>query len=392
MTVMMMHCGQCGSRRQLGRDLQNGRLASNIWRLVGKAHDIICHPDTVNRVMEALDPSELESLTCAVFSQLRRSRALDRFRFDGMLNVAIDATGILKFSRKHCEACTYQTSQEGVKSYFHNVLAAKVVTPIGLVIPLAFEFIENPDGGYDKQDCELKSWRRLVNKVTEFFPRLKVNLLADGLYAEETTFRKCEELGWNFIISLSNDKLPTVTEQIEKGQWSSVVRHRTVNRKRLKRTIQWMTPLRYHGDVVHVIEMEEHDSNGRRLYYNRWITNRKPDSSIAHDLAQIGRLRWKIENEGTNTQKNSGYEMEHAYGLKKNAWKNYFLLLQLSQLMNDLVRFTDYIQKSTADPLATFHRVFGTIRNYARRLMESLRTSSPRLESPERRFQIRFLS
>ena len=398
MSVMMMHCGQCGSRRQLGRDLAGSRLSSNIWRLIGKAHKKICscHPDTLNRVMEALDPTQVEDLIAQVFKQLRRCRALDRFRFDGMLNLAIDATGILSFKKRHCETCTHQTSKKsGVTTYFHNVLAAKIVTPIGLVIPVAFEFIENPEGEYKKQDCEIKSWRRLQKKIVKLFPRLKVNLLADGLYAEETTFRQCDKPGWNYIISLSEDKLPSVTKQIpsDKSQWTgSRVFRKEVDGKILTRTVRWMTPLRYHGEIVHVVEMEEHAADGEQLYYNRWITNRKPNSDIAHDLAQNGRLRWKIENEGTNTQKNSGYEMEHAYGLKGNAWKNYYLLLQISQLMNDLVRFSDYIQKATGDPGATFARVFGTIRHYCRCLLESLRLLSPRFEPPPQRFQVRFVT
>ncbi|OVE81202.1 hypothetical protein BVY04_03765, partial [bacterium M21] len=115
-------------------------------------------------------------------------------------------------------------------------------------------------------------------------------------------------------------------------------------------------------------------------------------SNIAHDLAQTGRLRWKIENEGTNTQKNSGYEMQHAYGLNDNAWKNYYLLLQISQLMNDLVRFSDYIKRATGDPAATFAKVFGTIKNYARCLIESLRKLLPRLEPPGHTFQVRLIT
>lgn len=396
MTVLMMHCGQCGSRRQLGRMLKGSRLGGNIWRLVGKAYtNVVCHPDTVNRVMQALDPEEIEKLISAIFSQMRRCRALDRFRFDGMLSIAIDATGIHHFKERHCEHCTYQDHSDGNTSFFHNVLAAKLVTPIGLVVPVAFEFIENPDGEYDKQDCELKAWRRLQEKLIKLFPRLKINLLADGLYAEQTTFRRCDKLGWNYVISLSEDKLPSVTKQLpaDKDKWTGAKTIRKeVDGKMLTRKVRWMTPLRYHGDIVHVVELQEHAADGNRLYYNRWITNRKPNSDIAHDLAQTGRLRWKIENEGTNTQKNSGYEMEHAYGLKGNAWKNYYLLLQISQLMNDLVRFSDYIQKATADPCATFTRVFGTIRHYARCLLESLRLMIPRLEPLSRPFQVRFTS
>ena len=115
---------------------------------------------------------------------------------------------------------------------------------------------------------------------------------------------------------------------------------------------------------------------------------------IINHLAQTGGLRWKVENEGINTQKKGGYEMEHGYGLKGNAWKNYYLTLQISQLLNDLVRFGDFIQKTTGDPRATFQAVFGTMKNFAGRLIECLRNGLPHFDRPPPpgvRFQIRFL-
>jgi len=396
MTVLLMHCGQCGSRRQLGRELRGGRLGSNIWRLVGKAHrHLACHPDTVNGVLEVLDPEQVEILIAEVFRRLRRARVLDRFRFNGKLVCAIDGTKVLSFKSRHCEHCTHQT-QKGVTTYFHYVLAAKIVTPLGLVVPLAVTFIENPAGEFDKQDCEIKAWRRLYQKIQRLYPRLPLNLVGDGLYAEETTFACCEQAGWDFYITLPEDKLPSVTAQLPPAaeQWTGTRTEQRVNKQgKLRRTVRWQTPVRYHGEILHVIELEETNDAGERVYYNRWATNVKPDYQNAFDLAQTGRLRWKIENEGTNTQKNGGYEMGHAYGRNQNAWKNYYLLLQLSQLLNDLVRFGDYIQKSTADPQASFASVFETMHNFAKRLIEHLRRAPLQLDdaAPTRDIQVRLL-
>ena len=53
------------------------------------------------------------------------------------------------------------------------------------------------------------------------------------------------------------------------------------------------------------------------------------------NTADGGRLRWKIENEGFNTQKNSGYKMEHKYSRTSyNALQNYYQMLQLAHLIN----------------------------------------------------------
>lgn len=399
MTVLMMHCGQCGSRRQLGRDLAGGRLGANIWRMVGKAYTMASiHPDTVNGVMEALEPQQIEQLIEAVFTRLRATRALDRFRFDGKLTVAVDATQIMSSRKCHCDHCTFQTQADRT-TFFHNVLAAKVVTPIGLVVPMAFEFIENSFEEYVKQDCELKAWRRLQAKIAERFPRLQLNLTGDALYADETTMAELDARGWNFMITLTEDKLPSVSAQIppEVPQWSGTATRtvrepdRNGTRRHIVRTVRWQTPVHYHRDTYHVVEMEDTNEQGERIYYNKWIVNVKPNRNNAMALAQTGRLRWRIENEGTNTQKNGGYEMEHAFGRKRNAWKNYYLLLQISQLLNDLLRFGDLIAKATACAGSSFATLFGTVRNFARRLIEALRTTEPSMNGPPalRRVRIR---
>ena len=400
MTVLMMHCGQCGSRRQLGRELTGKRLGGNVWRMIGKAYsNVVCHPDTMNGVLEVLEVEELDNLIVAIVTRLRRCRALDRFRFDGLLTVAIDGTKILKFKQCHCSHCTHQTHKNGQTTYFHCVLAAKIVTPMGLVIPLAFEFIETPGGDYDKQDCELKAWRRLYKKIRTLYPRLKINLIADGIYAEEQTFTECDKIDCNYIIVLKDDKLPTVTRQLptsSSGVWTGSRTKQTTNAdgKPITRTVRFETPVIYHGEIVHVVELEDINKEGETDYYNKWVTNVKPNHNNAFDLALTGRLRWKIENEGINTQKNGGYEMEHGYGLKGNAWKNYYLTLQISQLVNDLIRFGDFLQKTIGNPQATFLAVFGTMRNFAKRLIECLRNGLPHLDRPPSlgaRFQIRFL-
>ena len=392
--TMMMFCGQCGSRRQLGLELNDGkRFGGNIWRMIGKAYaNINCHPDTMNNVLTILPPEEVEKLIVQIVGKLRKSRVLDKFRFNGQLTVAVDGTKIIKFKDCHCEHCTY-TTQNGIKTYFHYVLAAKIVTPIGLVVPFAFEFIENPSGEFDKQDCEIKAFRRLVSKIRKLYPRLPVTIIADGLYAEEETLSLGDHNDWNVIATLKEKKLPSVTAQLppEAENWTGIKTFTTKhNGKIVIRTLRWKTPIRYHGRVLHVVEMEDKTLEGEHAYYNRWITNVKPNEKNINNLALTGRLRWKIENEGINTQKNGGYEMTHGYGLKGHSWKNYYLILQIAQLTNDLVRFGDYLQKITEDKNVSFASVFGSMINFAKKLIEALRNNLPDFDKKSTsRIQIR---
>ena len=60
-------------------------------------------------------------------------------------------------------------------------------------------------------------------------------------------------------------------------------------------------------------------------------------ASTVRTLSRTGRLRWKIENEGFNTQKHLGYGLEHKYArVSWQAAKNYYQCLQIGHLINQL--------------------------------------------------------
>jgi hypothetical protein len=397
---LLMFCSQCKSRRRLGKALIGGRLSSNVWRMIGKAYKAVCHVDTMNNVMEQVDSEDLERLIVKVVGQMRTRKMLRNFLLNGNMIVVMDGTQIFRVNEPVGEGWLTRT-KDGKTTYSRYVLAAKIVTVAGLVIPFAFEFCENPNTmeEFEKQDCEIKAWRRLIEKIHRLYPRLKITILADSLFAEESTFTQCRKLGWDFIITQKDDKLPSVNKQLPAvGEpWTGERKQPAfVNGKKTKGTyhVRWLTPVSYHGEIYHIIELTEFGPDGTQVYYNRWITNVKPNEQNALDLALHGRLRWKIENEGTNTQKNGGYEMEHAYGHNGNAWKNYYLILQVAQLFNDLVYYTDILTTLADDVRSTFARLYGSMSAYADNLREALRRDELD-EAPlwgGKKVQIRFCS
>ena len=135
---------------------------------------------------------------------LAATRLLDHYYL-----VAIDGTGVLVFSERHCAQCLTRTHL-GVTTYYHPVLEAKLVTTTGFAFSLLTEFIENPGETPTKQDCELKAFYRLAARLKQRFPRLPICLLLDGLYAGGPTFTICEQAGWKYLITLQDGDLPSV--------------------------------------------------------------------------------------------------------------------------------------------------------------------------------------
>jgi hypothetical protein len=68
----------------------------------------------------------------------------------------------------------------------------------------------NPEG---KQDCESKGFKRLAARLKDYFPRLAIKVLLDGLYANGPVIELCKKNNWEFMIVLQDDSLKSVWEE-----------------------------------------------------------------------------------------------------------------------------------------------------------------------------------
>ena len=102
---------------------------------------------------------------------------------------------------------------------------------------------------------------------------------------------------------------------------------------------------------------------------------------------QGGWLRWKIENEGFNVQKNGGYALEHAYTQNPTAAKVFYFLLQIAHLLSQLMARGSLFRQA-------FPKGVGSAKNLAFRVLEAWRnlrrTPAEVLALVAGRFQIRF--
>jgi len=161
-----------GLRNELNNHRSNGHF-SKYYRQLFKVK--LPHQDTVKDVSCVLPNHELEQVRMDLMSRLFEQKWLRDYR---LLNkyylVAVDATGVMSFDERHCEHCLRRKSKSGKITYFHYVLEAKLVTSDGHILSLASEWIENPVGDFDRQDCERKAFERLAQKLKKQYPRLPV--------------------------------------------------------------------------------------------------------------------------------------------------------------------------------------------------------------------------
>jgi len=223
---------------------------------------------------------------------------------------------MMSHSEKHYDHCLTKTSKNGKTTYFHNVLEAKIVCYNGFSISLGTEHIENPSGDYDKQDCELKAFRRLAEKLKKMYPRLPICIIADGLYPNITFFDICRKNHYEYIVNFKDGNLPTVWSKVEPLEdispdccHSETVKNRNV---KIRRKYRQVNAIDYHGHIVNQVECDEvvKMPSGKIIKKHFvFLTGLEITGNNVSEISQSGRLRWKIENEGFNTQKNLGYNM-----------------------------------------------------------------------------------
>jgi len=309
---------------------------------------------------------------------LIRKKVLYRYRLlDHYFMIAIDGTGRLTFPERHCAHCMTRT-HNGKTTYYHPVLEAKLVTANGLVFSLMTEFIENPGEKPTKQDCELKAFYRLADRLKQRFPRLPICLLLDGLFAGGPTFALCDKHHWKYLVVLTEDDLPSVHQELDALMPLAPENHLTVHtgvQQEIKQVFRWMNDISYRDSekrehILSVMECLETcpDSKGERKATRfKWVTNLKiKTNNICTVTNQGGRLRWKIENEGFNVQKNGGYALEHAYSRNPTAAKVFYYMLQIAHILAQLTEHGSLFRKA-------FPAGVGSAKNIAFCLLEAWR-------------------
>jgi len=396
---LLMFLCLLGARRQIAHMFRgNGRSAAKFQILFGV--ETCPHGDTLNAAASRIDPHEMQAVVTDMTRTLIRKKVLYRYRLPGRyFVVAVDGTGRLTFPQRHCPHCLTATHQ-GKTRYYHPVLEAKLVLSNGFAFSLMTEFIENPGEHPTKQDCELKGFYRLTKRLKAAFPRLPICLSLDSLFACGPVMSICEGYGWKYMIVHKEKSIPYIQEEFEALLPLALENHlraRLGPQRKIRQHYRWVNDICYVDSdgnehtlgVLECLEVKPDSSGQPRTTRFRWITNFHLKANRVIALAdQGGRIRWKIENEGFNVQKNGGYDLEHAYTTDPVASKVFYFLLQMAHLIAQLTEKGSLLRRA-------FPHGVGSAKNIAFRLLEAwrnLRVGADRMKHLlEARRQIRFL-
>lgn len=363
---VLMFLTHAGSRNHFNDNLRDAReMARTLARMLGCELDALPHLDTLEKVLRRLSPESLDGLLPRMIRRLIRMKALDSWRVGGRFLLAVDGTGMYSFRKRHCAHCIEARHSSGTVTYSHSVLVAFLVNTEGYALPVGYEWVENPGTHYEKQDCEIKAFRRLEPKLKRAFPQTAFWLLLDALYADQGVLRSCLANAWNCAITFLPSDMPALWAEAQRLlALSPGQRAEASSADRTKRTVRWVNDLDYEGMKLSAVYQTDRDANGTVVHEFAHLTLRWIDVHNVWKTAAAARLRWRCENQGFNVLKNGGFALEHVYSRNRNAARSYFVLMLCAHLLQQLL---------TRGQLGSlFESVFHTFLHYGKKLMAAL--------------------
>jgi len=368
-----MYDGRLGARRQIQHRLNTGQVVERLSRHCGRSLQAVPHGDTVDDYLAAVDAAALQGAPQAMVRDLLEARRLEDFRLPGRhYLLTCDLSGHLYLGDRasdFTQGCLTQTTEDGRTLYYRPVCEAKLVTRTGLALSVGSEFVENPAGfdpAKDAQDSELPAAERLFPRVKAAFPGFAFCALLDARYCNETGFALCEKNDWRFLITLKEGSLPSVWNEFQTLRNMAPHNRRTVIRDDVRYEYAWVNDIAYGERRLNVLECRWGDPDGTPHRF-AWATDIRIGAENCDPLAQEGgRQRWRTENEGFRAQKHGGFDMEHAYAKRAASAKNFYLLLQVAHIRSQMLECYCRGKKAVK-------RAFGSLRNLAMALLESLR-------------------
>jgi hypothetical protein len=354
MAAIMLFLLKCDSRNEFNHKQRDRQFRDNYYRMFRMN---LPHMDAVDDLLERIIPTEIEELRCRLIQSLIEKRVFHRFRFyQNHFYVAIDGTGVYNWGEEPVagihEHAIRRESSKGKVTYSGQVLEAVLVYRNGMSIPLLSEWIANEGKEYDKQDCELKAFKRLSVRLKKYLPRLNICILADGLYSNVSLMDICRKYDWKFLAVFRDGNLPSVWAEVESllPLTANVYQqHLCDSTHWVTRNYRWVKQIDYKSHDINWIECEQiavHRKTKVEIS-NRFVflTNWEVNSQSIVPLLTAGRARWYIEDH-FNTQKNRGGSLHHKFNRTNfNALKNWHHLRQLVCMINECVKHTQELMQ-----------------------------------------------
>lgn len=350
------------SRREMNRELTGPVITEPLRKLFPELESIP-HADTLARLLAHTDPKEIEAIHVRLVAQLIRKKKFKKLLINGCLPIAIDGTqklvrdDLLQDDR-WCERKKGNDPESKVKEQYLYAIEANITLQNGLTIPLMTEYLYRENNqlkqAEGKQDNELTAIRRLIKRLHQYFPRLKIMIIGDAMLVDISLLKKMSNYGWEYMIRAPRKKLKFIREALNSGRKYREALDNAYYRER-KQSFYWKNNIEvdedYHFHVVGCLEEYEmvNRTTGKiETCYSEhaWISSQLIDKNNVHELTNLaGRKNFLLEN-NINQAKNHGYQYKHLFSYNWHAIQGFHYLMRLAQAINSLSEWTKVMRKN----------------------------------------------
>ena len=172
--------------------------------------------ETIQDVFIHLNINKLRDIQKYIVKALMRSKMFDKYKFNNAFQLLFDGTGLTNHDYNLNGNCLTRKSKDGKISYYKYVLECKLIVG-SIVISLDSEFIENEKmlNENEKQDCEVKAFKRMITRIKKNYPKYTFIITGDGLYATTPIINIYKKYHWFYIFNLKAERLKSINEMFE---------------------------------------------------------------------------------------------------------------------------------------------------------------------------------
>jgi hypothetical protein len=373
MCALQMILFRFPSKNDFYQNKKDKRSYRNFAKLAHIEEDRFPHSKTIDDAIWNVDAQDVGQVLFDLFSKLKTSKRIHpSLKKTKCFRLCIDAfcphayTPQSQHPAQSCPHCLKREKENGKMWYLHTHLVASLVFDNGLQIPLCCYFVrkekrlENLSTKALKQECEQTALPHILAVIRENFPKLKMEVLLDGLYANQTSIGVLKD--YNFEYSIVLKRLKSVQESLDTIDKKT----RKVARGRFNCTqvAAFTNNIPYAKQMLHAIEFDERGQKkpSRRFakiesyqVHYQWIFSEKINEESVFEKADGARKRW-FEEDLFNSLKNRGFSIKHDWSRHPNSQKIWFLLTLIAYALCSI--FLIFFGKTKMTLKAFFKQMF----------------------------------
>lgn len=391
LSIFLLRMGSCNKYSCRSRDNDEKYTRANVAKFINAPENRVPAIKTIENFLKNLSEASINNLMILFFQDLLRSKFFKHHpevMVGDFFLLAADCVHTHTYEHPHhvnkngdndCSCCLKRVYNKGTDKektkWLHSTLVFAFVFFGGLKIPIyrhpihskqLSPLIEVASDENHKQECELVALKMALPAIRHAFPRMKLVLNLDGLYANRPIIRLLNTLNCGHIIVRKEKSFPSLKAKCDEfanldNYKKNCMKTWTENEGEIeiKRTYQWFNQvdigegaennlktnvLRFSETKIEKGKIKLTKKGEPDIYQCEWLFSWPLSAKTCQLAAAQARLRWE-EEDLFNALKNRGFNLGHDYSRNPRSFFNWQGLSLFAFGIFELFRFSEAVKQ-----------------------------------------------